>query len=104
LIPLKSRDRGKTLQQKPESRNLEKKTLLKLFYSAKPIKSWIDMVVKEEETTHSSQLQTLVDSISNALELLLALQTISHKFSHKGKSSQPISKTKTRYSSLKPLL
>lgn len=94
LIPPKSRNKGKALQQKPKS--LKPPNPLKLLSSAisyaKPIKSWNDMVTeKEEELNHSSQVQTWVDSFSNSPKLLLALQTISQKSIREGKSSQPIS-------------
>jgi hypothetical protein len=47
--------------------------------AAKPIKSWYEAVIDEEETTKPPQVQTdtiqhWVDTISKSLELLLALQ------------------------------
>ena len=82
-MPSKSKDKGKAAQQKLESlKCLHPSKLFYLgIYSTKPIKSWIDMITKEEETNHSFQVQTWVDSISNSLELLMALYTIRQKSS-----------------------
>lgn len=55
MMPPKSRDKGKALHQKLES----PKPLnpLKLLSSAKPIKSWIDIVIEKENVNHSSQVK-----------------------------------------------
>jgi len=81
--------------------------------AAKPIKSWYEAVVEEEETTKQSQVQTdsvkyWVDTLSKSLELLLALQQISQqtssdKESPTGSISKPLSKPQT-YFPQKPLL
>jgi len=81
------------------------KLLASTISSTKPIKSWYEVVIKEEEKECSFQIQHWVESLSNSLELLLALQAINQKSSqeerssHVGKSSKPISKIKAGSSS-----
>jgi len=77
-MPPKSKDKGKAPQQKQESpKPLHPSRLLSSsISSAKPIKSWIDMVTEEEEKSHSFQVQTWIDSHLNSPELRIALQTI----------------------------
>ena len=85
----KSKDKGKAPQTqptKPESLNPSAKLMSSAILAAKPIKSWYDAVVEEEETTTQSQVQTnsvqhWVDTLSNSPELLLALQKISQQSS-----------------------
>jgi hypothetical protein len=81
------------------------KLLASTISSTKPIKSWYEVVIKEEEKECSFQIQHWVESLSNSLELLLVLQAINQKSSqeerssHVGKSSKPISKIKAGSSS-----
>ena len=54
--------------------------------AAKPIKSWYEAVIEDEETTKPLQVQTdtvqyWVDTISKSPELLLALQKVSQQTS-----------------------
>jgi hypothetical protein len=66
-MPPKFKDKGKAPQQKQESPKPSNplRLLSSSISSAKPIKSWIDMVTEEEEKSHSSQVQTWVDSYLN---------------------------------------
>ena len=106
-LPNLNPETGKFPQTKSES--LKSQNPTKLFASTisstKPIKSWYEVVIKEEEKECSFQIQHWVESLSNSLELLLALQAINQKSSqeerssHVGKSSKPISKIKAGSSS-----
>ena len=54
--------------------------------AAKPIKSWYEAVIEEEETTKPPQVQTntvqhWVNTISKSSELLMALQKVSQQAS-----------------------
>jgi hypothetical protein len=112
----KSKDKGKAPQTqltKPKSPKPSTKLMSSAILAAKPIKSWYEAVVEEEETTKQSQVQTdsvkyWVDTLSKSLELLLALQQISQqtssdKESPTGSISKPLSKPQT-YFPQKPLL
>jgi hypothetical protein len=112
----KSKDKGKAPQTqltKPKSPKPSTKLMSSAILAAKPIKSWYEAVVEEEETTKQSQVQTdsvkyWVDTLSKSLELLLALQQISQqtssdKESPTGSISKPLSKPQA-YFPQKPLL
>jgi len=83
----KSKDKGKAPQTQPTK--LESpKPFAKLMSSAilpvKPIKSWYERVIEEEDTTKPPQVQTdtfqyWVDTISKSSQLLLALQKVSQQ-------------------------
>jgi len=78
----KSKYKGKAPQTQPikaESLNPSAKLMSLAILAVKPIKSWYEAVIEEEETTTQSQVQTnsvqhWVDTLSKSLELLLALQ------------------------------
>jgi len=80
----KAKDKGKAPQTqptKPESPKPSAKLMSSAILAAKPIKSWYEAVIEEEETTKPPQVQTVavqqwVDTISKSLELLLALQKV----------------------------
>jgi len=81
----KFKDKGKASQNqatKPKSLNHSTKLMSSAILAAKPIKSWYEAVVEEEEITTQSQVQIdsvqyWVDTLSNSPDLLLALQKIS---------------------------
>jgi hypothetical protein len=85
----KSKDKGKAPQTqptKPESRKPSAKLMSLAILAVKPIKSWYEAVIEEEETTKPPQVQTdvvqqWVDTISKSPELLLALQKVSQQAS-----------------------
>jgi hypothetical protein len=78
----KSKDKGKAPQTqptKPESPKPSAKLMSSAILAAKPIKSWYEAVIEEEETTKPPQVQTnvvqhWVYTISKSPELLLALK------------------------------
>jgi hypothetical protein len=80
----------------------------------KPIKSWYEAIIEEEETTNPPQVQTdtvqhWVDTISKSPELLLALQKVSQQassdsVSQTGSIFKSISKPQGGISASKPLL
>ena len=82
--------------------------------AVKPIKSWYEAIIEEEETTKPQQDQTdavqhWVDTISKSPELLLALQKVSQQtsgdsVSHTGSISKPLSKTQGGISTSKPFI
>jgi len=113
----KSKDKGKAPQTqptKPESLNPSAKLMSSAILAAKPIKSWYEAVVEEEETTTQTQVQTdsvqhWVDTLSNSSELFLALQKISQQSSNDhesptGSISKPLSKPQADFPPQKPLL
>ena len=77
----KAKDKGKAPQTqptKPESPKPSTKLMSSTILAAKPIKSWYEAVIEDEETTKPLQVQTdtvqyWVDTISKSPELLLAL-------------------------------
>jgi hypothetical protein len=85
----KAKDKGKAPQTqptKPESSKPSAKLMSSAILAAKPIKSWYEAVIEEEETTKPPQVQTdvvqqWVDTISKSPELLLALQKVSQQAS-----------------------
>jgi hypothetical protein len=108
----KSKDKSKALKTKsksPKSQNPTKLLVLAISFT-KPIESWYEVAVADEEVERSSQVQNWVESLSNSPKLLLALQIIDQKSSQEEKSSQaskplkPISKKEVGSSSQKPLL
>ena len=102
----------------PAYKTREPQTLYKLMSSAisavKPIKSWYEAIIEEEETTKPQQDQTdavqhWVDTISKSPELLLALQKVSQQtsgdsVSQTGSISKALSKHQGGISTSKPLL
>jgi hypothetical protein len=85
-----------------------------VILAAKPIKSWYEVVIEEEETTKPPQVQTntvqhWVNTISKSSELLLALQKVSQQassdfVSQTGSISKSLSKPQGGISASKPLL
>jgi Mrp family chromosome partitioning ATPase len=81
----RAKDKGKATQTqptKPESSKPSAKLMSSANLSAKPVKSWYEAVIEEEEPTRPPQVQPdtvqhWVDTISKSPELLLALQKIS---------------------------
>jgi len=86
----KAKNKGKTPQTqptKPKSPKPSVKLISSAILAAKPIKSWYEAVIEEEETTKPPQVQTYavqqwVDTISKSPELLLALQKVSQQASN----------------------
>jgi hypothetical protein len=79
----KSKDKSKALKTKsksPKSQNPTKLFVLAISFT-KPIESWYEVVVADEEVERSSQVQNWVESLSNSPKLLLALQIIDQKSS-----------------------
>jgi hypothetical protein len=85
----KSKDKGKAPQTqptKPESRKPSAKLMSLAILAVKPIKSWYEAVIEEEETTKPPQVKTgafqhWVDTISKSPELLLKLQKVTQQAS-----------------------
>jgi len=113
----KAKDKGKAPQTqptKPESLKPSTKLMSSAILAAKPIKSWYEAVIENEETTKPPQVQTdavqhWVDIISKSPELLLALQKVSQQassdsVSQTGSISKSLSKPQGGISSSKPLL
>ena len=113
----KAKDKGKAPQTqptKPENPKSTTKLMSSAISAAKPIKSWYEAVIEEEETTKPQQDQTdavqhWVDTISKSPELLLALQKVSQQtsgdsVSQTGSISKPLSKYQGGILSSKPLL
>jgi len=113
----KAKDKGKAPQTqptKPESPKPSAKLMSSTILAAKPIKSWYEAVIEEEETTKPPQVQTnvvqhWVDIISKSPELLLALQKVSQQassdsVSQTGSISKSLSKPQRGISALKPLI
>jgi hypothetical protein len=113
----KSKDKGKTPQTqptKPESPQPPPKLMSSAILTVKPIKSWYEVVVEEEDITKPTQVQPdlvehWVATLSKSLELLLALQKVSQQASSDqgsqlGSISKSISKPQAGLPSKKPLL
>ena len=113
----KAKDKRKAPQTqptKPESPKPSTKLMSSAILTAKPIKSWYEAVIEEEETTKPQQdetdaVQHWVDTISKSPELLLALQKVSQQtsgdfVSQTGSISKPLSKHQGGISTSKPLL
>ena len=113
----KAKDKGKAPQTqptKPESLKPSTKLMSSAILAAKPVKSWYEAVIENEETTKPPQVQTdavqhWVDIISKSPELLLALQKVSQQassdsVSQTGSISKSLSKPQGGISSSKPLL
>jgi hypothetical protein len=81
----KAKDKGKASQTqptKPESPKPSAKLMSSAILAAKPVKSWYEAVIEEEEPIKPPQVQTdtvqhWVDTISKSPALLLALQKVS---------------------------
>jgi hypothetical protein len=114
---VKVKDKGKAPQTqptKPESPKPSAKLMSSAILAAKPIKSWYEVVIEEDETTEPPQVQTnavqhWVDTISKSPELLLALQKVSQQaysdsVSQTGSISKSLSKPQGDISASKPLL
>ena len=86
----RAKDKGKAPQTqptKPESPKPSAKLMPSAILSAKPVKSWYEAVIEEEEPTKPPQVQPdtvqyWVDTISKSPELLLALQKVSQQASN----------------------
>ena len=85
-MPPKKKDKGKAVLKDTESKATSKEpqstpSKEKLFSSAIPIKSWIEMVEEQEAQykaiTSEDQVKEWMNSITKSLELMLALQNIS---------------------------
>ena len=80
----RTKDKGKAPQTqpiKPESPKPSSKLISSAIQVAKPVKSWYEAVIEEEEPTKPSQVQPdtvqhWVDTISKSPKLLLALQNV----------------------------
>jgi hypothetical protein len=116
-LKAKAKDKGKAPQTqptKPESPKPSAKLMSSAILVAKPIKSWYEAVIEEEETTKLPQVQTdavqhWVDIISKSPELLLALQKVSQQASSDSVSQicsifKSLSKPQRGISASKPLL
>jgi len=113
----RAKDKGKAPQTqptKPESPKPSTKLMSSAILSAKPVKSWYEAVIEEEEPTKPPQVQPdtvqyWVDTISKSPELLLALQKVSQQASNDfvsptGSISKSLSKPQGGFSTSKPLL
>jgi len=113
----KSKDKGKAPQTQPtklESLKPSAKLMSSAILAAKPIKSWYEAVIKEEETTKPPQVQTdaiqhWVNTISKSPELLLALKKVSQQASYDSVSQtgsifKSVSKPQGGISASKPLI
>ena len=113
----KAKDKGKAPQTqptKPENPNPSTKLMSSAISAAKPIKSWYEAVIEEQEATKPQQDQTdvvqhWVDTISKSPELLLALQKVSQQtsgdsVSQTGSISKLLSHHQGGISTSKPLL
>jgi len=113
----RTKDKGKAPQTqpiKPESPKPSSKLISSAIQVAKPVKSWYEAVIEEEEPTKPSEVQPntvqhWVDTISKSPELLLALQKVSQQASNDsasptGSISKPLSKPQGGFSTSKPLL
>jgi len=77
----RTKDKGRAPQTqltKPESPTPSSKLMSSAIQAAKPVKSWYEAVIEEEEPTKPSEVQPdtvqhWVDTISKSPELLLAL-------------------------------
>ena len=110
-MPPKRRNKGKCILKysKPIKTSKEPQTTPskeKILSSAIPIKSWIEMVEEEQETTYKSisseqQVKEWMESITKSPELMLALQGISKSkaLSQIPEEEKPISKEITKPSS-----
>jgi len=118
-MPSKARtkDKGKapqTQSTKPESPKPSAKLMSSAIQATKPVKSWYEAVIKEEEPTKPSEVQPdtvqhWVDTISKSPELLLALQKVSQQASNDSASptcsiSESLSKPQGGFSTSKPFL
>ena len=87
---VRTKDKGKAPQtqpKKPESPKPSAKLMSSAIQAAKPVKSWYEIVIEEEEPTKPSEVQPdtvqhWVDTISKSPELLLALQKVSQQASN----------------------
>jgi hypothetical protein len=83
----RAKDKGKAPQTqptKPESPKPSAKLVSFAILSVKPVKSWYEAVLEEEEPTKSPHVQPdtiqhWVDTISKSPELLMALQNVSQQ-------------------------
>jgi hypothetical protein len=114
---VKSKDKGKapqTQHTKPESPQPPPKLMSSAILAVKPIKSWYEAVVEEEDITKPTQVQPdsvkhWVGTLSKSPKLLMALQKVSQQASsdqgsQSGSISKPISKPQAGFPSQKPLL
>ena len=112
----KAKDKGKAPQTqptKPKNPKPSTKLMSSAISAAKPIKSWYEAVIEEEETTKPQQdetdaVQHWVDTISKSPELLLALQNVSQQtsgdsVSQTGSISKPLSKQNPSFLYNKPV-
>jgi len=112
----RAKDKGKAPQTqptKPESLKPSTKLMSSAILSAKPVKSWYEAVIEEEEPTKPPHVQPdtvqhWVDTISKSPELLLALQKVSQQASNDfvsptGSIFKSLSKPQGGFSTSKPL-
>jgi len=111
----KAKDKGKAPQTqptKPESPKTSAKLMPSVILVAKPVQSWYEAVIEEEEPTKPQQVQPdtvqhWVDTISKSPELLLALQKVSQQASNDsvsptGSISKSLSKPQGGFFTSKP--